>query len=130
MIAVDIVQMTIVQVIHMITMRHDQMTVAFTMHVISVKRGVHDRFAYRIGVRDVQNMLIHVTVMHKMKMIIVQIVPMIDMPDFGMAAIIAMHVCVIVVNSSIVRFRCDRAGTEDSDCGSERQDMAHKGPHV
>lgn len=114
----------------MIAMRHHHMAVAFTMHVIGVKGCVHGRFARGVGVSDLQNMFIHMAFMHEMKMTIVQIVPMIDMPDFGMAAILAMHVGMSVVNISVMRFRRDRSGTDDSDYSSQRQDMAHKAPHV
>ena len=98
MVAMHMVQVTIVNVIHMITVADHFMGVIGTMHVIGMGRGVHRRFTIWIGRADLNHMLIDMVAVDKVQMAIMQIVPMIDMPDPVMPAAFTMHVRVVLVN--------------------------------
>ena len=107
MIAVDIVQVAIMDIVEMVAVRDHHMIIAVAMHVISVKRGGHRRFAIRVELCHRDHMFIDMSVMDKVKMAIMQIVPVIDVPDFRMSAIVAMDVSVIGVNIGRMRLRGD-----------------------
>ena len=115
MVAVDIMQMTIVHVIKVIAMRHHHMAIAGTMHVpLMSNYGLCNR----IGVGDLQHMLVDMTVMNKVQVAIVQIIPMIDMPHFGVPTIFTMYMRMIVMDRSSVIINW-RSGTP---CHSDKSD--------
>ncbi len=65
------------------------------------------------------------TIMHEVQMVIVQIIPMIDMPDLCVPAIVAMNVSVIAMNFSIVTGRRNCAGPRHGQNGSENNSPTH-----
>ena len=112
-------------VIHMIAVRDHHVRVAIAMHVIGVQGRFQRRFTSRIGIGDLENMFVDVAVMHKVKMPIMEIIPMINMPDFCMSAIVAVDVCVIAMNVGSMCFGRNGTGAEDGDCGSNKDELAH-----
>ena len=118
MVSVNIMQTAIMHVIKVVAMRDHEMLVPVAMHMIGVERRVENGFAGRVLRTDFQHVLIHMPIMDEVEVTVMQIVPMVDMPDPRVAAIFAMDVSVVGVNTGIMRVRGEAAAGGDGQNGA------------
>ena len=111
-IIMDMVQVTIMDIVHMVPVADHQMPILGAVHMVCMNRSVHRRFAIWIDRTDFNHMLIDMIAMDEMQMPIMQIVPVIIVPDPLMPAAFAMLVRMIRVNFSSMIPWGHRAGAE------------------
>ena len=88
------------------------MRIAFAVHMIRMSGRLHGRFAIRVLGGDLKRVLVDMSIMDEMKVAIMQIVPVVDMPDFCVPAIVAMDVRMVTMNFSRMLSRCYSARGE------------------
>ena len=99
--AVRMVQMALDEIVDMIAMRHRLVSATCSMNVSRLVAGtaVVRRADVRIGLRDLDRMLVDVVAMLVVQVPIVKIVDMVAMPQSDMAAPRTMRVCMAVMVS-------------------------------
>lgn len=108
MVVMHMVQVAIMDIVHMIPVADHQVPVIGAVRVIRVRGLVHWRLAIRIGLADFKHMFINMITMDKMQMPIVEIVPVITVPDPLMPAAIAVHMRMILMNvGAVILWRND-----------------------
>ena len=98
MVAVNEMQATIMDIVHVITVADHEVRIVFAMHVIGMQGGIERHFGGRVSVRNLDHMLVGMSIMHKVQVPVVKIIPVIDMPDFYMTAILTMHMRMVCVD--------------------------------
>jgi hypothetical protein len=88
MVAVNVVQMTVNQVIDMIAVRHHGMTAARTMDVIGgmAATTVGGRASGRVGAGNLHGVFLHLPTAGEVQMTIVKVIDVVAMTNAGMAA--------------------------------------------
>ena len=114
MVTMHMVQVAVMDIVHMIAVADHEVSIIGAVHMIGVRRGVHGRLAIRIGCAHLQHMLINMITMDKMQMPIVQIVPVIIVPDPLMPTAIAVDMRMVLMNLSSVILWGNCAGTQSS----------------
>ena len=99
--AVRMVQMAFHEIVDMIAMGHRLVSATCSMDVSRLVAGtaVVRRADVRIGLRDLDRMLVDVVAMRVVQVPIVKIVDMVAMPQSDMAAPRTMRVCMAVMVS-------------------------------
>ena len=82
-------------IVEMVAVWDFQMGIVFAMHMIGMKGDLERSFSSRVLCGHLERMLVHMSVVHKVQVSIMQVIPMVDVPDSGMAAIVSMDVGVI-----------------------------------
>ena len=112
MTVMDVVQAPIVDIVHVIAVPDHHVRIAVAMHVIRVQGRVERGFIGGVFCGHVEDMLIDMIGVHKVEVAIMQVIPVIDMPDLGVTAAIAMHMRVCGVNVAAMRVRCHGAARQ------------------
>lgn len=131
MVAMDEVQPAVMDVVHMVFMPDLRMVrIGRAMGVVRVQRGVQRRFADRVLRRRLDDVLVEMAVMGEVQMAVVQIVPMVAVPDLLVAAPVAVDMGVVGMDIAGVRVARAPAGSK----GCERQpgykNVTHRRLHV
>jgi hypothetical protein len=116
MVAVNIVEMTIMDVVHVIAVADHHVLVCVAVHVVSVCGFIHWGFSGRVFSGDFQHMLVHVIAVNAVQVAIVQIVPMVIVADFDVTAIVAVNMGVGFMNVGCVGGCCFCWGNGASAC--------------
>lgn len=98
MVAMHMVQVAVMDIVHMIPVTDHEVPIIGAVHMIGMRRRIHRRLAIRIGLADLKHMFINMITMDKMQMPIVQIVPVIIVPDPLMSAAIPVDMCMVLMN--------------------------------
>ena len=109
MVAMHMVQTAIVNIVHMIPVADHVMGVVLAMHMICMRRWIHRSLAARVGATDLNHMLIDMIAMHEVQVPIMQVIPVIDMPNAVMTTTLTMHMRMFRMDLSRMVFRCHRA---------------------
>ena len=109
-IAVHMVQVAVMNIVHVIAVTDHHVSIIGAVHVIGMRRCLHRRLTIWIGLADLKHMLINMIAMDKVQMPIVQIIPVIIMPDPLMPAAIPVHMRMVLMNLRSVIFWGNGAG--------------------
>lgn len=126
MIVMDIVQAAIMDVIIVIAVSDHEMGIAFAMHVISMQGSVQRRFSIRVFCSHFQCVFVDMPVMDEVKVAVVEIVPMVHVPDFCVPTILAMNVRMVLMNLGGVFGRRHSASCDGRKSGAQYYEVAHE----
>ena len=110
MVTMYMMQVAIMNIVHVIAVTDHQVTVIGAVHMIGMHGRIHGRLTIRIGLADLKHMLIDMIAVNKVQMPIVEVIPVIIVPDPLMPAAIPVHMRMVLMNLRGVIFWGNGAG--------------------